>query len=221
MSWYSITIQDNLDFHFLASQIILKIPFASSSVKIHTIKKHVKKIFKIPLFHCCFTFFERLCSAALLMQVRVDYLAFTYLSWPEGSVRIGGKHFPKDRAKRWQRGGEAICSPTRLNEGKIPEACPREQIDIFAEIYRAAKAILSNTKDRKVRMFFSRKNTEHEEVQSHHWPKNQIVTWYRCFIGTIPACGVEILSSCGESWFLACDWATNMLVFYRGKSHLS
>ena len=115
MSWYSITIQDNLDFHFLASQIILKIPFASSSVKIHTIKKHVKKIFKIPLFHCCFTFFERLCPAALLMQVRVDYLAFTYLSWPEGSVRIGGKHFPKDRAKRWQRGGEAIFSPTRLN----------------------------------------------------------------------------------------------------------
>jgi len=41
MSWYTITIQDNLDVHFSASHIILKIPLASSSVKIHTIKKHV------------------------------------------------------------------------------------------------------------------------------------------------------------------------------------
>ena len=76
------------------------------------------------------------------MQVRVDYLAFTYLSWPEGSVRIGGKHFLKGRAKRWQRGGEAIFSPTRLNKVKIPEACPREQVDIFVEIYRAGRNYL-------------------------------------------------------------------------------
>ena len=137
MSWYTITIQDNLDVHFLASQIILKIPFASSSVKIHTIKKHVKKIFKIPLFHCCFTFFEWLCFAALLIQVRVDYLAFTYLSWPEGSVRIGGKHFLKDRAKRWQRGGEANF----LRQGLMKEKYPK-RVRVNRSIYLLKSIVL-------------------------------------------------------------------------------
>lgn len=103
MSWYSINIQDNIDVHFAASHIILKIPLASNSVKIHTINKHVKTIFKILLFHCCFTFFltTMSCCTSYASTGRLSCLHLLVLA---GRIR------PNRREAFYQGSGEALTA---------------------------------------------------------------------------------------------------------------